>query len=1029
MAHSPDLPDDSPTAQAPAWRPSGFTLPQPDGQSLTPQAFENVPFADLPLYIPNLSNPIVGFDGGLNRAALVVSPLGVLCILPAYLGQAENDFIELFLDGNRVDFHTVDKEEADNGRPINLYVESSRFVREAGNPLQAVVTRFSGGSDQTLLFNIYVDVEIPGGRNPVDSSSENENLPKPVFPQDIIDFGVDEEAARNGVPVIIGYYPRNPVLPAVHARKAYDLIRLSIGGVILEHRVTELEAAGQAPITLTILADTWAEVGSGVHVCEWNVIDEVGNWSDGYSPAQLLEVRLDDGAEPLLPTAYILESVERPGNSDLLDVDALNGDDATIGVDVTRLGYVLGDIIRARIVGRTVDGVTISYVYDHPIDSTTRPQNIPWPNADILPLIGGRILLTYQRIRSGELPRNSEGNRAELIGTPVEAELEAPQVPTAPGNELPATTNPVPVVVKTYTGQNENDLVTLILEGAYANGRPYYKEQDQRAGTNDQDVIIEVLNGPNGDIRQLEGGWLRLYYKINNAQERPPSRSRTLQVVGQVASLPAPVSEQVVPPDYVFDPDIETGNLSIRVLSNPAFTEGSTVYLHFEGSAAGGSAPPIEFPIDNNWVGRNLPFTIPRAFVIANLNGSARTYYRLEKTGEAPRTSDELVFRVGPALSLPVPEVLEGTPINPTETRLNPLRVLPPNPEVVTVRVRYVPMLPADDIKVRIVGKPGVGAPDIPAQPAIPLPGNDFVDITVPNAFVGAYLGQECSVYYDVIRAGKDEPSDTLTLRVEALAAQEWDLVSIPEAIGGEIDTSKANTVSINGWPFMQAGQLLYISLRSPAGLFPLLNRAVTSAEAVAKRVSVPIPAEYLGTLTPGSLVQVEASVSLDGSGNLDTAQPFTVPIYRVSVHFEDLTTFEKNSRNGWVVGPAARPGDVYVSTADYGGRWLVNTTTGSENIGIVLQKTFPALIPGKSYTFSIDAGNTRVTVPFNPILSLSTDTGDMSTPTELITAGPYKLSLDFTAYSSTTQVRINSHVRSGNGNDYYVDNLKVTSR
>ncbi|NWD26741.1 hypothetical protein HX864_25965, partial [Pseudomonas yamanorum] len=82
------------------------------------------------------------------------------------------------------------------------------------------------------------------------------------------------------------------------------------------------------------------------------------------------------------------------------------------------------------------------------------------------------------------------------------------------------------------------------------------------------------------------------------------------------------------------------------------------------------------------------------------------------------------------------------------------LHVLPPRPEVVTIRVRYAPMLPTDDIKVHIIGKPGVGTPDIPAKPGIPNPGSDFVDFTVSSAFVAAYLseGESCQVYFDVIR-------------------------------------------------------------------------------------------------------------------------------------------------------------------------------------------------------------------------------------------------------------------------------------
>ncbi|MBE8598868.1 hypothetical protein, partial [Pseudomonas cyclaminis] len=58
-------------------RLEGFTLPQPADALLTPASFASVPFSDLPLYLPTLSNPVVGYDGGLNDAALNVDGKGV----------------------------------------------------------------------------------------------------------------------------------------------------------------------------------------------------------------------------------------------------------------------------------------------------------------------------------------------------------------------------------------------------------------------------------------------------------------------------------------------------------------------------------------------------------------------------------------------------------------------------------------------------------------------------------------------------------------------------------------------------------------------------------------------------------------------------------------------------------------------------------------------------------------------------------------------------------------------------------------
>lgn len=876
-------PDRSPISVQPAsLRSEGFTIAQPDDAILTPQSFRNTPFADLPLYLPTLSNPVAGFDGGFNRAALEVRAKGVTCILLPYLGQVDRDFIELKLNGVRVDFHTVTDDEARQGLQIVLHVASERFIREAGNTLQAFVTRVGGSSDQTKPFNIKVDIEFPGGRNPVASTPQNENLPKPVFPQDVIDFGVTPENSINPIPVSIGYYPVNTNLPRVNHRKVRDEIRLSLGGVVVKHPVTEFEAAGEAPIIINVNTGTWDDVGDGVHVCEYEVVDEVGNHSRGFSPPQVIEVRRNTGAEPLLPAPYIAESIERPGQNDLLDADDLDGNDATIVVEVNRLGYELGDVLRLKVSGRTEGSQLITTFYDHPIDSTTRAQRIRWPYTDIVPLIDGRVQLTYQRLRLNALPRNSLDRSVDIAGTPVEAGLAPPIVLEAVGGNLPAATDPVTVFIRALTGYPANARVLLVLNGTYANGRSYYAEHTARAGQND--IVLELPNGPNGEIAQLEGGALSLHYTVNGG---PPSRRLNLYVGALRAILPAPITREAVPPDHVFDPNKNRGNLNVTVKAHPAFTLGATVYLYAEGSAPGGSAPRMEFEIDENWLGVDLPFVVARLYVTANLNGTQSLYYTVAKPGQRDMLSEALTIRVGVALNLPVPEVLESTSITPTLSRLNPVHVLPPRAEVVTVRVRYSPRLASDDIKVHIIGKPGLGTPDIAIKPGIPAPGEDYVDFTVPNTFVGANLERRCRVFYEVIRDHKTEASEELTLEIQALPEQDWDLVSVPqaEANSGVIDVTKAHDVRIDAWPFLRYDpenpQSVWIDAEGTVNQVLRNGTPLTPAEFAAERILTPIPASYLRRLADGSPLDLKAYVSLDGGGRA-TAQRLVPASYRI---------------------------------------------------------------------------------------------------------------------------------------------------
>ncbi|OPK02954.1 hypothetical protein BZ164_19405 [Pseudomonas veronii] len=847
---------------------------------MTPQSFRQTPFADLPLYLPTLSTPVVSFDGGLNRAALEVNEKGVTCILFSYLNQAENDFIELMLNDERVVFHTVTEDEALKGTQIVLYVPSKHFISEAGNALQAFVTPLGGNTQQTKRFNIKVDIEHPGGRDPIASTWQNENLPKPIFPDDVIQFGVDSDTAGKGVPVIIDYYPVDSSAPVANRRKVRDRIRLSIGGVVVEHRVSEFEAAGTAPITIWVYANTWATVGSGVKICEYNLFDEVGNASLGFSPEQELTVRLDDGAQPLLREAYIDEAEQDPDGNDQLDADGLGGEPATIIVPVRNEGYISGDTIRVRVNGLTAEGIRIITFYDFPVVSPTIvTAKIPWPFADILPLVNGRIQLTYQRIRTGVLPRDSRGANVNIVGTPGEVGLAAPIVEAAMGGTLPdPTVNPFEVLIKTYPGQLSNDRVTLVLEGTFANGRSYYAEYSDMAGIGD--IYFDLPNGPGGPIAQLEGGSLITYYKVNN---RPPSRRLELSIGETQASLRAPTTRQAVPPNHVFDPLVSKANLNVTVHHHASFVLNAVVTLHFEGSKAGGSNPPIAFLIDSNWLGADLPFTIPRTIVLNNLNGSARLYYTVDAPGQ-PRQliSHDLVITIGSALELPEPVVLESTPIKPPSlASINPLHVLPPRPAVVTVRVTYA-MLASDNVKVHIIGESGtgIGTPNIPMKPGIPDAGEEYITFTTSNVFVGANLGRKCRVFFEVTRDNAITQSRELTLEVEELPEQEFELVSIPEASGGAINTAVANNVRIDKWPFFRAGQPVWIQLLSTTNRDLRLAVGVTSAEFNAGRTLDLIPASYLSGLENNSEVAVKAWVSLDGSNSLETAKYFKVPTY-----------------------------------------------------------------------------------------------------------------------------------------------------
>ncbi len=829
-----------------------------------------VPFSELSLYIPGRTTPVVGFDGGINLAALDTHRAkGLLCILQPYLDMAALDFVELFSRDltTPVAFHTVTEDEAEKGLLIPLYISRARLPDGTIEPVFFRVSRFGGGTDETQRFRLKVDTVHPAGRDPLPSTPWHANL---APPEPELDF-IDEEAAGQGVKVTIPFYPLDSSQPANTHRAVRDRIRLSIGGVIIEHLVTEGQAAGREPIVIWVYAGKWSEIGSGSHVCEYEIVDEVGNYSLGWSPAVLIEVELDDGAEPLLPECYIYEALD-----DILDADELNGEDATIEVSVHRFDYVVGDLIRVRARGRTQEGVTVIKFYEHPVTVTGRNARIPYPFEDFLLLVGGSVQLSYERIRTGVPNRRSRSIIVQVIGTPVGIGLSPPRVVEAPDGVLPPESPFVTVIINEYTGQDFFDRVILVLDGTYANGNGYYREVEDIAGNGD--ITFPLMNGANGDIAKLEGGTLRLYYTVTGAGGTRTSQDLLLDVGQPQASLPEPAVDQAPPPDYVFDPEQSLGDARILVRAHTDIREHDTIILHFEGSAVGGSAPPQTFKVLAHWVGRDLPFTVRRAYVLANLNGSARIYYTLTRDNERTRFSHAVEMKVGSPLELPVPEILEGTPINPTTTTIDPRNVL--KPPVFTIRVRYAPMSNSDEIKPFFKGKLGLGTPNIPAQPGNASQG--FVDFSWSNTAIAANLGQNCTVYFKVTRAGGTTESPKLTLEVEVLSPQLLDLVTVPEAAGGVIDAHGSNNVQALEYPFMRAGQEFWIDLKSRHD-FNLRNGVpVSSAEFTAKRVVEPIPSSYLRTLTDGDNLGVQARVSLDGTGSKESAVSFVIPQYSI---------------------------------------------------------------------------------------------------------------------------------------------------
>lgn len=866
------------------YRREGFTSPPPAGAILNNKAFINTPFTVLPLYFPTLWSPVPGHDGGLNAAALIVNQFGVICIVNAYLGQAEFDFISLRVNGTQVAFHTVTDDEAINAKAIVLFINSSRFTDQANNTIQAFITPHSGNSDQSPLFNIYVDRQLPVSPFPTFNKPYNENMAVLKFTDPLIEaFGLVTQAQMQlGTEVEIANYPLDRSLPQVHWRKEHDVLTVSIGGATYSHSVTAFEASSNDPIRFTLYFGFWSQVPDGVRLAEWNVRDKVGNYSPGASPPRLIQVDSGASTEPLLPVMFASESDYDPvRDQDFIDTRGLVVD-TPLELLIRNQGYLAGDLVVITVRGLAAHGSVSEKVISYPVTSITPIRvYIPLDLGFLLQLSGGLILITYKRVRAGVPDRPSEGVLYAIDGDPVEDGLKAPIVLDLEGGALPAITNPVRIVVPRYFGQLPNDRIELIVTGLTADGRPVYATFTDMAGTDDLMFLLE-----NAFFAALEGGYFVAFYEINGAAERPPSKPITVPVGDAQAVLPRPWTVQATPPDLTFDPAISRANLNVRVDPHPVIVEGAQVRLIAIGTQPGGSFTSNWFDVDFNWEGSVLPFTVPRLIVLANLNSTMRLYYEvIPAPGATPLFSRDLTINVGMALRLPTPPtVLEATAISPEEAVLNPLHVLPPSPIILTIRVPATDLLPTDDVTVHILGMPGLGEPIIPSKPGVPDAGQNYITFTLQSHFVAAYLNSFCTIFFTVMRNGNSTESAHLKLNVDPLPSSTLDVVSVPQASGNTINVKISNDVQLEQWPFFKAGQAVFIELEHTAGDHTVRNGVVVTAqEFTNKKTLDPILSSYLAPLPNGSSLKVKAKVSLNGSNVEGTAISLVPRTYTLS--------------------------------------------------------------------------------------------------------------------------------------------------
>lgn len=932
--------------------------PAPDGCAPPSGTDGRYPFAELIPYIPNLT-PIPGTDGALNKAALTVSSLGVVYILYAWVAQAEGDYVWVTLNGNEEAHYTVSKEDADIGKDVLLRIDSVRFIDQANNKLQAFVRRLSGTTDETRELSIWVDAKEPAGLDPqVSTPTINENMGVIRFVDPSIEaFGiVSQAAAQLGVEILIDKYPLNPLVDQVYHRKEGDVIYVSIGGTIVTHTVSSFEASGTTPIAITIYYGTWQQVTPGVNILEWYARDKAGNQSIGFSVPRLIQNNAGGGSNPYLIEGHVAESdYDDELNEEFINVDAQTKD-LNFEVPIRSHGWLANDKLLVTYTGLTSTGDTLPHTESYTVLQPTLIRvNIPLPLDFVQKLAGGRLLAAYKRIRAGTTDTPSQAVIYGMRGTPVDNRRLPPVVHGTAGGVLPVDTNPVEITVRGF-GQVPGTKIDLIIEGKSLVGVPVYLRYTEIAGAGDTDFFLDYW-----PFSELEGSSFEAFYIVDNDAARP-SQSVIVRVGSIQILLPAPRSQEAPPPDHVFDELVSKGNLRALVDPHSAIALNDEVRVVATGSKPGGSTTTEWLKVTSVWFGTVLPFTIGRTIVLNNKNGTMTLHWEVRtQPTDIPLKSLPLIVNVGAMLQLnKYPTLLESTPLSPGVVQLDPNDVLPPRPRVLTFRVEY-DMQPQDLVTLVIRGKPGLGAPNIPSKPGIPDTGHTYITFTWNSSLVAAYLGGSFTAYFEVLRNGQTLESPPLTVNVLALSDQTLDVVSVPEEKDGVIDASQPANVRIDEWPFFNQQQAVFIRLRSSSDLFLRQGIKVSAAEFTAKRTLDLIPEAYRQNLPQGSVLTVEASISMDELGLESSAiklKPVKYVVDRQPVISKHIPVgagphqivITQNSVTAFVFNA----GSSTISVIDINTAAVVTTIALSYSTGIALSNDGRKLIVSRSSPYPI---------------------------------------------------------------------------
>ncbi|AZZ76498.1 hypothetical protein CCX46_15500 [Pseudomonas sp. RU47] len=776
---------------------------------------DNAPLILNELKIPGRTGPVSETPKvwGINRAAALDNfpRQGLLCQAGPWAPMNRLDKLVIYKDKTQEILpKTVDENEV--GTELQMFVEA-RHITEGTYTLSYSVTRQGGTAEHSLEMQVLVKLTRPGGED----HSEEPGHPDLVMtiPEEILKGGIDEDNVAAGVLITIGNADGKPPYPFAAAG---DVIRVSWGGVfVLSAPLTQAQADGTDSITVKIEEGKIRKAGdsddSGLAVV-FEVYDLVDNRSSDWSVEQRVLVAVD--------TTRLVAPLLKEALNNVLDVDKLGDADGTAQVWVSGSSFKVGDIPILTIKGTPQEGPPVDIeVPGEALVSVPTTHETKIANSLLRQLAKSQIALSY-RLKKADGSADLRAKTQFIRAIGEVQRLAAPIMLDEDSGALDPTLAQVRLEIPFDKSFAEGQVLKIFMLGTTPGLKPYLPDLPLRPITRNDIVAAKPLSYSidGKHLAPVNGGTAEFYYQQLIADAvlatldkyaatraiRESIHTDILQVGEPRLELPEPVVAGVV--DGVLPADTAGTTLTVPYTET---VKGDEVFMFWIGSIT--DEYPDSIKLNEFTAGKQVPFTIPAEEIKGNEGGTVIARYEIKRADGRTSYAEPLEFSVGVALEnpLPLPHMPEATGTG-ANVSLAPLNVQ----NGARVIVAYTGMNETHNIKLSMLGTPGVGSPDIPAKPGV---ASGSVEFLIPAEAIAANIGNETKTFtlsYEVT-AGQTTPSLPLTVSVTPLPATELDKISIEQAEGTVLDLAKVTlgaTILAGVWAFIAANHRVGLNLK-----------------------------------------------------------------------------------------------------------------------------------------------------------------------------------------------------------------------